>query len=230
LTELVPLNAFSEETFTLFALEAVQPVGRVVPVSKFVQMASPPLHPPLDDELELLEELLVLDELLELEEVLELEEELELLLDELLDVEELLELEELDDELELVPPQAAKAQDARMTGINFRMTLCLIIVIDVSALHLVPQPSNSTLAVIVGPKVSAAILPINSVPNPLSNVMWLAISGDKSMGWKAKDEQLSVPAWVNSRLPLIMEAISNWRVFGIIPANSRCTAIHLLLI
>lgn len=104
----------------MLALDAVQPVGRVVPASKLAQIISPPLHPPL-------EELELLDELLEL---LELEDELEelllvelLLLDELLEVEELLELEEL----ELVPPQAARAQDARITGINFRMVLCLII-------------------------------------------------------------------------------------------------------
>ena|GEM_PF-6788126 len=88
----------------------------------------------------------MLELLLELEEVLELEE----LLDELLDVEELLELEELDDELELVPPQAAKAQDARMTGINFRMTLCLIIVIDVCALRLTTQSQIDKSSLFLG--------------------------------------------------------------------------------
>lgn len=138
MTELVPLKAFSEETFTLLALEAVQPVGSVVPASKFAQMVSPPLQLPPEEELELLEELLVLEELLELDDV-ELEElELEELL---LEVEELLELE---DELELVPPQAARAQDANITGINFRMSLCLIIIINVGVLHLGTQPPNST--------------------------------------------------------------------------------------
>lgn len=120
MTELVPLKALSEETFTLLALDAVQPVGRVVPASKFAQMVSPPLHPPLEEELELLEELLELDELLELEEVLELEELL-LELDELLELEELELDDELEDELEPGPPQAARAQDASITGINFRM-------------------------------------------------------------------------------------------------------------
>jgi hypothetical protein len=127
LTELVPLKAFSEETFTLLALDAVQPVGRVVPASKFAQMVSPPLHPP-PEELELLDELLELEEELEellLVELLLLDELLEV--EELLELDELLELEELDDEPELVPPQAARAQDARITGINFRMVLCLII-------------------------------------------------------------------------------------------------------
>lgn len=109
---MVPLYAFSLDTFTLLVLDAVQPVGRAVLPSKSAQIVAP--QPP---ELELLElDELELDELLELEEeLLELEELLEELLDEL-------ELLELDDELVVPePPQAARVQVATMIGINLRM-------------------------------------------------------------------------------------------------------------
>lgn len=110
-TELVPLKAFSLETWTLFVLEAVQPVGREVLPSKSAQISWPPLQPEPDELLDELELLLELDdELLELEE-LELEE-LE---------EELLELEDELPDLEPSPPQAARAQDARITGISLFM-------------------------------------------------------------------------------------------------------------
>lgn len=91
------------------ALEAVQPVGRLVLPSKSEQISAPPQPPELELDEELLE---LLDEELD---------ELELLL-ELLD-EELLELD--DDELVLPelepPPQADRAQVARMIGIKVRM-------------------------------------------------------------------------------------------------------------
>lgn len=105
----------------MVALDAVQPVGRLALLSKSAQTRAPQ---PDEPELEL--ELLELDELLELEDEL-LDDELELLELELLD-DELLELDEelleLDDELvelEPGPPQAARAQEVRMIGINLRM-------------------------------------------------------------------------------------------------------------
>lgn len=111
MTELVPLKAFSLVTRTLLALEAVQPVGRLVLPSKSAQIICPALQPLPADELELeeLEDELLDEELLE-EELLE--EELEEL--------ELLELDELLDDPP-VPPHAARAQDARISGINLRM-------------------------------------------------------------------------------------------------------------
>jgi hypothetical protein len=110
LTELVPLKAFSLVTRTLLALEAVQPVGRLVLPSKSAQITCPALQPLPADELELEE----LDEEL-LDEVL-----LEELLEEELEELELLELDELLDDPPL-PPHAARAQDARISGINLRM-------------------------------------------------------------------------------------------------------------
>lgn len=108
---MVPLYAFSLDTFTLLALDAVQPVGRAVLPSKSAQIIAPPQPPELEllelDELELDDELLELDEEL-LDELLELE-----LLDE-----ELLELDEL---VLPEPPQAARVQVATMIGINLRM-------------------------------------------------------------------------------------------------------------
>jgi len=122
------------------AFDAVQPVGRVVRPSKSVQMsASPaqPLEPELDEELlELEDELLELEELLEDDELLELEElldELELLEDELLELDE--ELLELDPD----PPQAARAQDARMTGINLRMLVLPQLLLWMQRMALVGQ-------------------------------------------------------------------------------------------
>lgn len=104
----------------MLALDALQPVGRLVLLSKFAQMICPLLQPlPAEDELDELELELELEELelLELDELFD-ELALELLeLDELLD-DELLELDELVDPL---PPQAARAQDARISGINLRM-------------------------------------------------------------------------------------------------------------
>lgn len=109
---MVPLNAFSLETRTLLALEAVQPVGREVLPSKSAQIICPLLQPEPDELLlELEEELLELLELDELE-LLELDDEL-------------LELEELEDEvpeLDPLPPQAARAHDAKITGINLFMS------------------------------------------------------------------------------------------------------------
>jgi hypothetical protein len=107
---LVPLKAFSLDTFTLLTLDAVQPVGRAVLPSKSAQIIAPPQPP----ELELLEldELELDDELLELEELLDELLELELLDEELLELDELVLPE---------PPQAARVQVATMIGINLRM-------------------------------------------------------------------------------------------------------------
>lgn len=134
-TELLPLNAFSLETLTLLALDAVQPAGNELLPSKSAQMIWP-LSQPAPDELELLE---LDDELLELEEeLLELEElldELELLeLDEeLLELELELELDELP-ELDPLPPQAARANDVRITGINLFIYLPQLLLFGRSAL------------------------------------------------------------------------------------------------
>ena len=83
-------------------------------------MIWPPLQPEPDELLDELELLLELDdELLELEE-LELEEELD-------------ELEELEEELpefDPLPPQAARAQDAKITGISLFMSWSRLLLLN----------------------------------------------------------------------------------------------------